>query len=444
VETSPARRIPLIPALLAAITIAGLGVRVGYAIDRPAAPPPDARAYARIAANLYRDGSFDARPPGTRREVQPSSAYSPGLPLFAAAVYELTAGEHTTLVLVLLALVGSAAIPLAYLLAARMAGPVAGLIGAGALAAYPALIEYQGLLLTEPLASTLLIGALLSYLRATSGDAAWLWWVAAGALFGLLAMVRPEYLVLALVMPIAWMVVRAVRGELRSAAAGAGLCLLATVVVLAPWTVRNVVVLDRFVPLSTGGGKALYIGTNLDAHGDSVELREMLLDRHPAMRRRLEGEGPVDLPERMILERVLARVAAESYPDLETDAALGRLGRKNLESAVTDHPVAFAGMLVDKSYDTWTDSARKTMEREPWRLLQLAIVVLALVGLAALALRRRFEALACAIVLAYMTAIAALLISSPRRELVVLPLLTALAGVGATACADSLARWRRR
>jgi hypothetical protein len=42
-----------------------------------------------------------------------------------------------------------------------------------------------------------------------------------------------------------------------------------------------------------------------------------------------------------------------------------------------------------------------------------------------------------------MTAVAALLISSPRRELVVLPLLAALAGAGATGCVDSLARWRR-
>ena len=42
--------------------------------------------------------------------------------------------------------------------------------------------------------------------------------------------------------------------------------------------------------------------------------------------------------------------------------------------------------------------------------------------------RRPFEALAFGLVLAYMTAVGALLIASPRRELVVLPLLTALAG----------------
>ena len=74
---------------------------------------------------------------------------------------------------------------------------------------------------------------------------------------------------------------------------------------------------------------------------------------------------------------------------------------------------------------------------QPWRTLQLAVVVLALAGVAVLVLRRRrFEALVAGLVLLYMTAIAALLIASPRRELVVLPLLAALAG----ACVVEIAR----
>jgi hypothetical protein len=80
--------------------------------------------------------------------------------------------------------------------------------------------------------------------------------------------------------------------------------------------------------------------------------------------------------------------------------------------------------------------------RQPWRTLQWAIVILSLVGLAGLAVRRRFEFVPAAIVLAYMTFVGGLLIASPRRELVVLPLLAALAGSGVTWCADSLARWR--
>ena len=110
------RESPATLAILAVLVLAGLGLRVGYAVEQPATPPPDAEAYARIAENLHRDGSFDARPGGAGREVQPSSAYSPGLPLFVAGVYEVSGGVHLTLALVLLAILGAAAIPMAYLL----------------------------------------------------------------------------------------------------------------------------------------------------------------------------------------------------------------------------------------------------------------------------------------------------------------------------------------
>ena len=42
--------------------------------------------------------------------------------------------------------------------------------------------------------------------------------------------------------------------------AGRGAASLGFVVVVAPWTVRNAVALDRFVPISTGGGQVLYVG----------------------------------------------------------------------------------------------------------------------------------------------------------------------------------------
>jgi 4-amino-4-deoxy-L-arabinose transferase-like glycosyltransferase len=455
---TPVRESPATLAILAVLVLAGLGLRIGYAVEQPAAPPPDAEAYARIAENLHRDGSFDTRPGGVGREVQPSSAYSPGLPLFVAGVYEVSGGVHLTLALVLLAVLGAAAIPMAYLLGRRLAGPIAGLIGAGALAVYPALLEYQGLLLTEPLAAFLLAAGLVLFMNAAcpplppgAGESdmdgpslprpgmPWAW-VASGAVFGLLALVRPEYLPLALGLPLVWLAREALGGRARSGLAPAAAALLATALVLAPWTIHNAVDLDRFVPISTGGGKALFIGTNLEASGDSVELREDLLAERPALRAKLAAEGPVDDPDRWVLERVLERVAAESHPELETDAALGRLGRQNLEDALTEEPLRFAGMMATKSYETWTDAARGVMLDQPWRTLQLAIVVLSLAGLAILLWRRRFEGLVLAIVLLYMTAIAALLISSPRRELVVMPLLTALAG----ACVAEAARLRRR
>lgn len=451
---------------LIAITLVGLGLRVGYAAEQPYAPPPDASAYQRIAENLSEHGSFDARPAGAAHEVQPSSAYAPGLPLLVGGLYVIGGGDNLTAVLILLAILGAAAVPLTFLLGRRLASPTpasdgagsggcaAGLAGAAVVAIYPALLQYQALLLTEPLAATLLVGSLVSLFWSVDRGGAWRW-ALTGVLLGLLTMVRPEYLAVAALLPVVSLVLRrfsrgidvksAAPSGWRRAIAPIGVCLLATCLVLAPWTVRNEVVLGRFVPVSTGGGKALYIGTYLGAHGDGAQLRELLLDERPALRAELERRGPVDDPDNFALERTLARVAAEQKPGTETDAALGSLGRSHLEYDLSEEPARFAGMLAGKGYDTWTEPPRGVMREPPWRALQLALVLLGLAGLAVLALRRRWlELAACGLVLLYMTAVGAVLIASPRRELVVVPLLAALAGVAVTGARDSLARrWAR-
>ena len=71
--------------------------------------------------------------------------------------------------------------------------------------------------------------------------------------------------------------------------------------------------------------------------------------------------------------------------------------------------------------------------REPlWEALHWALLVFGLLGLGVLAWRRRWEALVIGTVFLAITAISALLVASPRRVLVMLPLLAALAGVGVT------------
>jgi 4-amino-4-deoxy-L-arabinose transferase-like glycosyltransferase len=414
-------------AALAAILALGLGLRLGYAIEGRDYQPPDAEVYARIAANLSADGEFSAAAPGAPAIHQPTSAYSPGLPLFAAAVYEVSGGEHEQLVRILLALLGAASVGLIYLLGRRLAGPIAGLVAAGALAIYPALLEYQGLLLTEPLAAFLLAGGVLAFLRAQEGGLGW--WVLAGALLGALALVRAEYLAVALLLPLLG-ALRNRRAGLRAAAIPAAIMLVAAVLVVSPWTIRNAIALDRFVPVSTGGGKALYIGTYLDADGDGAELRALLLERRPRLRAELARSGPPSDPDRFALELLLAREAERAYPQLDADSALGRLGRENLGDAIAERPGDLLAMLAGKAWGTWTEPARGVMDLLPWRILQLGLLLAALAGLAVLARARRFEALVIGAILLYVTAVAALLIASPRRALVPLPLVAALAGAG--------------
>jgi 4-amino-4-deoxy-L-arabinose transferase-like glycosyltransferase len=416
-------------AALAVAVLVGLGLRIGYAAAGRDYQPPDSVAYARIAANIHRDGSFEAYGPGVRREVQPASGYAPGLPFVVAAVYELAGGVDLTLARIVLSLFAGASVLLAYLLGRRLSGPVAGLIAAWALAIYPALLEYQGLLLTEPLASFLLAAGLLAFFAALERSTLWPW-VGAGALFGALAMVRPEYLLVAIALPLVALAVAGRRTSARDRVLPSLAMLLAAVVVLAPWTVRNVIVLDRVVPVSTGVGKTLYIGTSLSADGDGVKLLDQILDRHPELRQRLRRGGPVHDPHRLVLERLLARIAAREYPGVDLDVALGRLGRRQLGYDVSEHPAEFASLLATKAYRTWTTPARGIMESPPWRALQVGLLLFALLGLGLLAAARRFEALVLGLILLYVTAVGALLIASPRRELVVLPVIAALAGAG--------------
>src|SRR5882757_2689221 len=103
-------------AALVAILLLGAGLRVGEAWDGRA-PVFDAAAYAAIAKNLDQGNGFTVGADAT----QPSSDYSPGLPLFVAGLYKVTGGVHERFARVVLALIGTLAILFTYLLALRLA-----------------------------------------------------------------------------------------------------------------------------------------------------------------------------------------------------------------------------------------------------------------------------------------------------------------------------------
>ena len=431
---------------LAAICVLALVLRIAEAADG-GKQPPDATAYALLAENLREDGEYAFDPRDPRTPPQPASTYSPGLPLLAAAV-QIPHADDQTLARIVLALIGALAVPLAFLLGRRLvragaevagAGPgsaeeeplilaeCAGLAAALILAVLPAMTEYAGLLMTEPLSATLLIGAVLAFLRA-SDENDWRWAGAAGLLAGALTLVRAEFIVLLLLLPLLALVRRP--HDLRAAALPAATIALGAVLVIAPWTIRNASALDRFVPVSTGGGKTLYIGTNLEADGDAVKLRENLLAEYPQLAQRLAQRGPVDDPDNYALEYLLLRVAHDEDPGEEPDEVLGRLGREQLGDAITEHPGELIGLLWSKTYDTWTQPARETMDLLGWRVLQFSLIFGALGGLIILAVRRRFEALVLGLVLLFITAVGAVLIASPRRALTAAPLVCALAAAG--------------
>ena len=122
-------------------------------------------------------------------------------------------------------------------------------------AVYIPLILVGGAVMSEPLFAALLLGALAAAIQHRRSTHRWRWVLLAGLLGGLTILTRANALVLLLPLGLAVWTVRP-RFSPRALAAPAVLVVLALLTV-SPWTIRNAIVFDRFIPVSTQLGSAL-------------------------------------------------------------------------------------------------------------------------------------------------------------------------------------------
>jgi 4-amino-4-deoxy-L-arabinose transferase-like glycosyltransferase len=394
---------------LAVIVVVGLALRVDSALEPlDVRPGTDSAVYASVAEQLYEHQRFAL--PGAASPYD----WSPGAPLFYAAVYYATGGVHPGAVRLVVALLGALTIVLVYLIGRRLAGPLAGLAGAALFAIYPVTIFFTGKLMSEPLATLTLAGAVLSFFWAGDRGRHWAAWALPGLLLGLTAFARPEYL--------AFILVFAVIALFRGGLVPAIVLTLAFALPIVPWTLHVSSAEGRFVPISTGGGKALFIGTYLPGDGLHLDVKRELL-------RQYEGRENIPATElsRISMTPLLNRVASK-YPDLERDAALQKIGRENAERYLTEQPLDFAGMVVSKMWHMWHGSGaagRSTYGT----IFQFTVLALGLAGLVLLAVRRRWEFFLIAALLAGVTVVGGLLLAGTRRNVTLMPLVMALAGI---------------
>lgn len=322
--------------------------------------------------------------------------------------------------------VSAAAIPSGPTATGRIA--IAPLLAAALVAFYPPFIDSAGSLMSEPPAYFLLPAGLLAFFWAESRQGLWPW-LLPGLLFGMTTLVRPEYMAVTAALGLLVLVRVGLTVGWKRSILAAVLFGLAALLPIVPWTIHNYVTLDRVVPISTGSGKALFTGTYLPGDGEYKRVKaELLFDQTG---RRLD-------PESAALEAVdpvplFTRVADDHYPELDRDAALGKVGRENFDHYLSSDPLGYLGMTVRKVGRMWGTSSGGVMSTGIGALIQKLLVLAGIAGLALLAWKRRWEAVALAIPILGITAIGALTLAPPRRNEILMTLVLPLAAVAFTA-----------
>jgi 4-amino-4-deoxy-L-arabinose transferase-like glycosyltransferase len=348
----------------AGLAVLGLGLAVrlaALAATRGYVPIHDDRAYLRHALALERLHRYPIFHDG--HHVVPTAYRPPGFPAFLAAAHTVLGGNTMADTLgprLAQCAVGVALVALVGIVAARLFDRRTALVAMTLAALSPVLVVFGSSLISELLFTTLLLAAVAAALRARSAPGAARWAVLAGLLAGAAALTRSQgLLTLPAVALIAW--------RPRSPA-GTIAVVLAGIAVVAPWTVRNAVVLHAFVPVSTETGNTL-AGTYNDLSANDPLMPAAWHDP------RLSGLYP-------------AVRAAHRYSEAGLDRALEHAA----VHYVTDHPlyplrVAFhnAGRLTGLASASWSAWSLHTVSLSPRagtlvRIALLLTTLLALVG----------------------------------------------------------------
>ena len=259
---------------LLVIVAVGAGLRLAWVLFASRDPQGlvDPAFYRRYAEQLAAGDGY------VLVNGEPTAYYPVGYPAALAALFTVVLRtplpDDLALATGLFQLVlGVATIVLTYVVGRRLFDDRVGLIAAGIVAVFPNLIFHTAVPLTETLFIFLVMAALAVLLVPDWSEEQPTTWrlIAFGVLVGMSMLVRPISLLLLPAALVAWLVagVGTRRALFRVAAAA-----LAAALVIAPWTVRNLVVMDAPVVISTNLGDNLCIGNQAEATGGFVVTDE--------------------------------------------------------------------------------------------------------------------------------------------------------------------------
>jgi 4-amino-4-deoxy-L-arabinose transferase-like glycosyltransferase len=247
------------------LTLAGLAVRLAFVWLEPATDPvADETMWTTWGARVLPEVGFS---PLRFRLI-----FHPPLYPYFIGVFSLLGGLAA--VKVAQALVSALLVPAVGRLGASVFSPEAGLAAAAIAAFYPELVWFSAHFWVETVFTVLLWWG-FERLVAADGRGSLGAAIVAGLLFGMAVLAR-ETVLYFLPLAAAWLAGRRPGGAARGAA-----FLLAAVLAVAPWTLRNWVVYGAFVPVSTAGALNLW-------QGNALVSRQEVYDQYWAVHGRIE------------------------------------------------------------------------------------------------------------------------------------------------------------
>jgi 4-amino-4-deoxy-L-arabinose transferase-like glycosyltransferase len=202
----------------------------------------------------------------------PTAFQPPGWPMVLAGWFWVA--HHTplsddvwTMAGVLNVAIAAASMVLLFAIGRRLFDARTGLLAAGTYALWPNLVYYTGIAALElffVFLVLLVIWLLLHYGWPDGPRLPWTALVLCGLATGVTLLVRPFGVAVLVAMFVAGLIAR--RG-LRRVALEVAVVTLVGLVVIVPWTIRNAVQLDGFVPFATGLGETFCIGHQPGATG---------------------------------------------------------------------------------------------------------------------------------------------------------------------------------
>lgn len=205
----------------------------------------------------------------------------------------------------------------------------------------PKEILYVNVLGSELLFNTLMLSFFATYFQSWPKEGSrnrrhWLWLVGTGFILGFMSLVKPLSPVFGLIVFAGeigryfWPFLcgsKEISGGWWKALVRIGIVAVLSIAVIAPWTFRNYVVFNAFVPLTTNGGYVLYVNNNPYATGAWMD--------------------PYQLPGSPIHEI--------SYPESDPrfEVEMNKLMKEAAQEWIFENPGRFSQLMLYRFYETF-------------------------------------------------------------------------------------------